>query len=441
MAALLEPLPATPACIAGVAARLQALVDWERGPRGAMRVDLAPQRDLLARLGEPQRRFRSVHVAGTKGKGSVCALIEAGLANAGWRTGRYASPHVDHVTERICHAGRPVAARDFERWAAQALDARDAACRDGTPGARASWFDVITAAAFTSFAEARLDWAVVEVGMGGLLDSTNVIEPELALVTNIGFEHVEVLGPTLADIAGQKAGIVKPGRPVLTPLGDDSESGRVIAQRAAALGAPLIVCAELQRLGLQARNLGLARHALDALGRLGHRAPATRRPLDGRMLTDALAQQTRLPGRLERLAFAGSAGEPLPLVLDGAHVGFALAGVLQECAALTERHGPPVVVLALGPDKDVPAIVAALSQRVHHVVCTRLGEGRPCRPARELAQRLGDRGVGAVACDDPFDALDRALDAARAASRWLLVTGSLHLVGTLRPRLAGRATP
>ena len=151
-------------------ARLDALTDWERRPRKFMRVGLEPMQDLAARLGNPQRAFRAVHVAGTKGKGSVSALIEAALARAGLKAGRYASPHVESVTERVTLQGRNVNEGALARALTQALDAYEAGRRARTAAAEATWFDLLTAAAFLIFREAGLDWAVVEVGLGGRLD-------------------------------------------------------------------------------------------------------------------------------------------------------------------------------------------------------------------------------------------------------------------------------
>src|SRR5277367_6789841 len=150
--------------------RLDALTDWERRPRNKMRVGLEPMRDLAARLGDPQKSFRSIHVAGTKGKGSVSALIDAALVRAGLRVGRYASPHVERITERVSLDGREIDAGSLARALNSALDAYEGARAAKTPAADATWFDLLTAAAFVIFAETRREWAVVEVGLGGRLD-------------------------------------------------------------------------------------------------------------------------------------------------------------------------------------------------------------------------------------------------------------------------------
>ncbi len=156
--------------LARALARLDALTDWERRPRGAMRVGLEPMQDLVGRLGDPQKAFRSIHVAGTKGKGSVSALIEAALVRAGLKVGRYGSPHVEHVTERVSVDGRPVGDLTLAHGLECALDAYEAARAAMTPGAEATWFDLMTAAALVIFKQAGLDWVAVEVGIGGRLE-------------------------------------------------------------------------------------------------------------------------------------------------------------------------------------------------------------------------------------------------------------------------------
>ncbi|MFZ0605211.1 MAG: Mur ligase family protein, partial [Roseiarcus sp.] len=218
-------------------ARLDALTDWERRPRNTMRVGLEPMQDLARRLGDPQKSFRAIHVAGTKGKGSVSALIEAALAHAGLRVGRYASPHVERITERVSVQGRDVDEPTLARALDRALDGYEAARAAGTPAANATWFDLLTASAFLIFREAAVEWAVVEVGLGGRLDSTNIVDGEIAVVTNIALEHTEILGHTRAAIAGEKVGILKPGAVLVTTLGDDDEAGRVVQARAGELGA------------------------------------------------------------------------------------------------------------------------------------------------------------------------------------------------------------
>lgn len=419
--------------------RLQQLVNWEARSRRTMRPGLAPVRDLLARLGDPQQRLRCVHVTGTKGKGSVCALIEAGLLAAGWRTGRYASPHVEHLNERICLAGVPVDDARLESALTQVLDARDAACADAGAARDATWFDVMTAAAFVCFADAGLDWAVVEVGLGGLLDSTNVVLPELAIVTNVELEHTDVLGPTLQDIARHKAGIAKPGRPLLSGVAPDHPARAVIAERAADAGAPLVEIDLRATTGIAARNLALARRALVLLGAAGHRHALTGQPLAGSDLSDRRAAALHLPGRMQRLQLRHPhTGVPATVLVDAAHVGFAVSAVLDDAGRDAATRSAPVVLLALAADKNAADIVARLAGRVRLVLCTGLPGGRPAWRADQLAALCAAQGLPALAEADPGRALDDAF-ARLGAREWLLVTGSFSLAGDALGRLRALA--
>ncbi|WP_164886882.1 bifunctional folylpolyglutamate synthase/dihydrofolate synthase [Piscinibacter defluvii] len=406
-----------------------------------MRVDLSPELDLLSRIGDPHEQFRSVHVAGTKGKGSVCALIEAGLLHAGWRAGRYASPHIEHVTERVSHLGRPIPEALLAAALVRALDARDAACRDGTAAREATWFDVVTAAAFWSFAEIELEWVVIEVGLGGLLDSTNVVLPELAIVTNVELEHTEILGKTVEAIAVQKAGIIKAGRPVLTPIPSSHAAGRVVRQAAEALAVDL-TCIDLsRRLGLQAANLALARAALRRLGEAGVASPARGTVLGARDLPRSVALTARLPGRMEAFEIEQSKDAvgrrrrgKVKVVLDGAHVGFAIAAVIEELRRDPAYASDAVVLLALGSDKNADDFIGRLETVASHVICTQLPGDRRSWPADELARVCGRHGLVSESIGDPTGAFLRCRELIQGHS-WILVTGSLHLVGAVRSRL------
>lgn len=420
------PLPA-------VLDRLDRLTDWEKRPRGGMRVGLGPMRDLLARLGEPQAALRVIHVAGTKGKGSVCALIEAGLLRAGLRVGRYASPHVESVTERVCLQGRPVEAARLAYALARALDAHEAARRDGTAGSDATWFDVLTAAGLAIFGEAGLDWAVIEVGLGGRLDSTNAVDGEVAVVTTIGLEHTEILGTTRAAIAAEKVGILKPGAVLVTALEADDEAGAVLAARAAALGCPVLRPAGLPEASIAGENAALAALVLDHLGAGGARG-RDGAPLRAGLLDAEARAAARLPGRLEHRVIRTADG-PVPVVLDGAHVPFNLAAVLRDLAVDPDLVGPCTALVALAGDKDAAGFLAVLAQRAATIVCTEMPERRG-HGAAALRALAATEGIEAEAVAMPDVALAHAAEAAARRGGWLLVTGSLHLVGALRAATA-----
>ncbi len=206
---------------------LNRFTDYERMAAVSQpQYTLDRMRRLVKGLGHPERSFRSLHIAGTKGKGSVAHMAEAILREAGFRTGLYTSPHLVHMLERIRLDGRPVPERDFV-WAMNRMEAH---LRRLKP----TYFEIMTAAAFLLFARRRVDWAVVEVGLGGRLDATNVIVPAACAITTIDFDHMEKLGRTLGRIAGEKAGIIKPGVPVVCSP-QRPEAMRVIGRRAAPL--------------------------------------------------------------------------------------------------------------------------------------------------------------------------------------------------------------
>ena len=400
-----------------------------------MRVDLEPARDLAARLGDPQTSFRAVHVAGTKGKGSVSAMIEAALAGGGLRVGRYASPHVEEVTERVSLDARDVDPERLARGLGRALEAYEAARSEGTAASGATWFDVLTLAAFVVFREAGVEWAVVEVGLGGRLDSTNIVEGEVAVVTNIGLEHTEVLGATRALIAGEKAGILKPGASLVTTLPPDDEAGRVVHARAAALGCEIALSEAGAGATIEETNAALAETVLGVMGRRGARTPSGA-PVGPGLLDPEARARARLVGRMERFELGGA--RPLPVVLDGAHVPFNIAAVLSDLARDPALAGPCVAVVALARDKDADGFLAELRRRATRLVCTSVPSatrGRAPEDLRATAERLG---IAAEVEPDPERAFRRGAELAAEAGAWLLVTGSLYLVGALRRDLVGR---
>lgn len=410
-------------------ARLDALTDWERRPRRKMRVGLAPMQDLSARLGDPHKTFRSIHVAGTKGKGSVTALIEAALVRAGLAVGRYASPHVERVTERVSLGGRDVDDGALARGLTRALDAYEAARRERTSGADATWFDVLTSAAFLIFRDARLEWAVVEVGLGGRLDSTNVVDGEIAVVTNIGLEHTEILGETRAKIAAEKIGILKPGAVLVTTLDRGDEAGRVLQARAGELGCPVVFAGPPLGATIEETNVAIARAVLDQLGRKGVRTRAEE-PVGADLLDAGARADARLIGRMERHDVeVGSTC--VPLVFDGAHVPFNLAAVLADLGRVPELAGPCVAVVALAADKDARGFLTELGRRVATVVFTGLPSTNRGRSPADLQAIARTLGLASEVERDPHRALRRGLELAAKARAWLIVTGSLYLVGKL----------
>ena len=419
-------------------ARLDALTDWERRPRNTMRVGLEPMQDLAGRLGDPQKSFRSIHVAGTKGKGSVSALIEAALAHAGLRVGRYASPHVERITERVSVQGHDVDEPTLARALNRALDAYETARTAGTPAADATWFDLLTAAAFIIFAETQREWAVIEVGLGGRHDSTNIVDGEIAVVTNIALEHTEILGHTRAAIAGEKVGILKPGAVLITTLGADDEAGHVLQTRADELGSRVKRTRLDASAPIEQVNFALAAAVLGELRRKGVSARFGE-PVGAALLDADTRAAARLPGRMER--FDVEIGQRrLPVVMDGAHVPFNIGAVLRDLALAPDLSGPCVAIVALAADKDAEGFVVELAKRASVIVFTDLPGSSRGRAPTELQAIANSLGLASEVEPDAKRALKRGLEMATQANAWLLVTGSLYLVGALRGAIGGAAS-
>ena len=442
--------------LAAVLARLAVLIDWERRDRSAlalqsMRVDTGPARALCALVGAwplpaDARRPVVVHVAGSKGKGSVAALVEVALASAGWRVGRYGSPHVERLSERFVIEGREVDDGHLAAALEEVMDARDGALGPDSAVAASTWFDVLTAAAFLLFARADLDAWVVECGLGGRLDSTNVLTGDVAVITNIELEHTAILGATRGEIAAEKAGIFKAGaRAVVGLMAPDRPGGRpelgqgerdpaseAVARIAAALGLPTVWRPKVRAESFDQHNRALAGAVLDALGSGGQRDRAG--AALGAHVVQALPPGAgRLPGRCERLTVAG-----VPVVLDGAHVATSLGALLDQLEGDPTLPGPPVVVLGMGKDKDADALLKCLVGRVDSVLCSSAGVG-PYLAPEVLATKAQALGLETQTVPDPRRAVQIALGA--ASGRWVLVTGSLHLVGAVRPSLLQPAHP
>ncbi len=413
---------------AAVAARLEALVDWERRKRASMRVSTDPERRLLELLGHPQRGLRVVHVTGSKGKGSTSALIAAGLAKAGLRVGRYASPHLERLNERVVVDGAEVG--DAQLYAAleRALDARDALVR-ASPEVDPTWFDVVTAAALLAFRAENVEWIVAEVGLGGRLDSTNVLDGEVCVITNIELEHTAVLGDTHHAIATEKAGILKRGCTLVTGVPSGSEADAAIRARADELGVPILRPLEgAGELATPERNRRVACEVLEELGR--RRVAGSRgERVSGARLDPETAAGAALPGRQERFSVGG-----VPVVLDGAHTPESVGALLSDLGRDPALAGRPTVVFGLAKDKDLAGILKRLAPATERSFCTSIGTDLH-RSAAELAEALVQAGASATAATPPAAALEQALIHARARGGWVLSVGSLYLAGVLRPQL------
>ncbi|MGR9203115.1 bifunctional folylpolyglutamate synthase/dihydrofolate synthase [Rhizobium leguminosarum] len=416
-------------------AELNQLTNWERRPRGDMRVDLEPMRDLARRLGDPQNSFRIVHVAGTKGKGSTCALIEAGLARAGFSVGRYASPHVMHITERVSIDGRPVGEERLADALGAALSALKDARREATSGQGATWFDILTVSALLIFRSERVEWAVLETGLGGRWDSTNIVQSDVAVITNIDLEHTEILGKTRAAIAFEKAGIIKRGAAVVTLLPEADEAGAVVSARAAELGCAVRRPTVPADATIEQRNVAVAGTVLDVLGKMGvmtKGASAMAEPLGEQLLDPSTIATARLPGRLEKIAVDTSHGDnaKVNVVLDGAHVPFNLAAVLSDLSQEEKYRAPCIAVVSIADDKDAAGLLSTMTRHDISIIFTTVGaRSRSPEQLKTIADTLG---LLSIVMLDPLEAYQEALAGATESGAWVLVTGSLYLVGIIR---------
>lgn len=406
---------------------------------------LDTMRALVSEMGHPERAYPSLLIAGTNGKGSVAAYCDAALRASGLRVGRYTSPHLVHVRERITLDGRAIGERDFARAVRLVRDAAQRLVARGVLEAHPTFFEVLTAAAFERFREARVDVAVLEVGMGGRLDATNVAEPLASAIVSVDLDHQVYLGRTLAAIAGEKAGVMRAGRAcVVGPLADAARG--VLRSLARARGARLVEASRGVRLTPappaagargptaltiatpRARYLGLrplpGAHQRDNLLvaiRLLEEAKRAGLPVDLARVAEAVGT-TRWPGRLQRLP-----GRPT-LVLDGAHNP---AGA-RALAAHLEGGPPHVLLFAAMADKDVRGLARALFPPACAVVLTTPRVSRAATP-EALARRAGRLARGARREPGVARALALARRLARAHGprTEVVVAGSLYLVGAV----------
>jgi len=433
--------------LARVLANYDRLVDWERRNRSAMKVDIEPLRDLLHQLNHPQKKFRTIHIAGTKGKGSVGALIEAGLHRAGLTCGRFSSPHVERITERVTFGGQEISESMLARMLNWAWLVRERALLNSESGGNTTRFDLETLAAILAFVEARVNWAVIECGLGGRTDSTNVIDGEVCVLTNVELEHTAVLGTSHSAIAFQKVGILKRGATMITGVAPGSVAGEIVSAEAQKIGCPVVFCLPQPGETIAEINTRLAQNVLDEIGRRSVSAQGPQfsgRPIGGWLLDEATQLKAGLPGRMEGFELPVSGGitgfrdsKRIPVILDGAHVPFNLAAVLRDLRRVRELAGFFAVVFGTGRDKQASAMLELLKQnRVDAVICTQAGSDVQPWTSHELCHLAGELGLTTEDIPKPRDALMQAL-ALIAGRGWILVTGSLRLVGEIRPIMRG----
>lgn len=387
---------------------LADLIDNERQVgffSGRSRPDPGAAAALLAALGPLARPRISIHVAGSEGKTSTTERLVAGLAALGLRTGGFTSPHLVTPLERLRIDG---ALPPVEAVAVAATRVREAVDRVlAAGGGRPTWFDALVAVARILHETLAVDAVVWETGLGGRLDSTRAVPADLCLITSISLEHTAVLGDTLAAIAGEKAGILRPGAPVVLPAGLDEEAAAVFRERAGALDCPLVTVASVPGAPPQERAADLARGALEALADRGLLA----RPLDAGLEA------------LRRAAPTGRAQVIGDVLYDGAHS----AASIDELAGLLAPLSPGPVVFATTAGRDALAMARRLLPVAAPLLVTAVDGPRRVDP-HELVAALG----AGEAVPDPSAALARARQLLPAGGR-ITVTGSLYLVGRLLP--------
>jgi dihydrofolate synthase/folylpolyglutamate synthase len=403
--------------------------------------------ELSRRMGDPHRRFRSVHVAGTNGKGSVCAMLYTTLRAAGYRTGLFTSPYLVDFRERIQADGTLIPYEDLARIASRVKDAVGGMLSDGWN--HPTEYEIVTVIGFTYFAELGLDVAVIEVGLGGRLDMTNIITPELSVITPISLDHTQILGDTVDQVAYEKAGIIKPGIPVVSAP-QEPEAAQVLRDAARERGAAIAFAeredVRIQKADLigqtldfrvdgqwetgyaiplvgphQAQNALTARLAVDLLRRQGYVIPE-----------DALREgfsRAYWPGRVE-------VAEHSPLViLDGTH-NPAGAIALRDAVSPHLKGKRVVLVMGMMADKDVSQVAAILAPLSACAIATRVDNPR-AMDTGSLSNILGTH-IPTQSVEDPMKALDLAKEMAGKGGA-VLVTGSLYLIGAVKECLGQTA--
>jgi dihydrofolate synthase/folylpolyglutamate synthase len=432
-----------------------SLADYERQRivrYNSQNFDLERMRTLLKKLGNPHQQFRSVHVAGTKGKGSTCAMVASMVQAAGYKTGLYTSPHLNDIRERFQINGEMISQADFARLVKQ-IEPIVARMRP-TP----TFFDVLTAMAFKWFAEQKVELAVVETGLGGRLDSTNVLKPEVSAITSISKDHMAQLGNTVAKIAEEKAGIFKTGVPAVT-VQQDPEVEVVLKRVAESVGTPLDIAgksiefsyrfessrlqgphnriclstpnSKFEHLAVpligehQAINCGLALSIIDRL--------KTR----GLVISDARAMEglskTFVPGRMELLS-------QMPRILvDCAHNAASVDAMMRAIG----QHIPydsMVVIFGCCADKDVSGMLERITSGADKVIFTKVNNIRSSDPSELAAQYIEQYGKMAQVASTLEDALAIAYRAVTKEDL-ICITGSFYLVGEAKKVIAAQQAP
>jgi len=426
----------------------------------AARAGLRRCRRLLDELGHPEQSFRTIHVTGSTGKGSTTSMIGSILEAAGFRTGYFRSPHLQSYTERVALNGEDISEQAWEASFNQVWPVVEAMRENRLPGydlGRPSLFEVLFALMAVYLRDVHAEWAAVETGLGGRLDPTNVLQPDVAVVTNVSLEHTQILGSTVREIAIEKAAIIKPSSAAVT-ASTNPEALSVIEERARAVEAPLTivgrdVSVDVRRHSITGQDLALrlgpsilevalslagtfqATNAATAFAAL--KALPSGVPDGGPMVEDAAIVQglgrARLPGRFELIS-------RVPMVLvDGAHNP---AGARELACSVRELVPDRRIVLLLAAmaDKDLGGIAEHLGPLSESIVLTRAPGTERAASVDSLVRVFGGPSQQVAAEDDVDRALGLALERMGPQSL-LLVTGSLYLVGYVRHRILEKGLP
>lgn len=423
----------------------EQIIRWLFGLQGVgMKFGLDNIRAMLEAAGNPQKSFRAVHVGGTNGKGSTSAMTAAVLAAAGFKTGLFTSPHLIDFTERIRVNGAMIPERDVIRLAKhfRAIAAQRAI--------NVTFFEVTTAIAFEYFREHGAQWAVIEVGLGGRLDSTNVIMPEVSAITNVAFDHEAYLGDTIEKIAGEKAGIIKHGVPVITAA--KGAALDVIRGMAAEAGSPIYVFGEdfrvenvtLDEAGIALDYLGLRKDCNRISSSLAGRYQAGNIAValavcetlisSGVSITEEHVRtglKVNWPGRFETVA-----GHPA-IILDAAH-NPAAARALAETIAERFGTGNVIAILGVMKDKNIEEVIAPIAAVSRRVIVTSPKYARAASPTDMLSIAMRHSPSAQAA-----PSVGEALDAARRMAGpdgVIVVTGSFYTTGEAKELLGHTGT-
>lgn len=439
---------------------LYSFIDYEtmRQPRTAAHFDLRRMDELLTRLDNPHLKSRTVHIAGTKGKGSTAAMIASVLTSAGYKTGLYTSPHLTDLRERFRINGELISEKAIVELAGRLKPEVEVVNQEARYG-KLTTFELLTALGFLYFAQERVDFQVVETGLGGWLDATNVVRPEVCVITTIGLDHTDVLGDSLAKIAVEKAGIIKPGSVVVSSP-QPNEAACVIEERCLEYNVKLIRVGKdvtWQGLGFEADrqlfevNGRLASYdvALPLLGSYQQEnaaaAVATLEVLtekDFNITRDDIIiglEKVSWPGRFQVLG-----QEPL-VVADGAHnpaaihqLKLSLANYVKNCIGY-RKNGKPfdkaILVVGASADKDISGIVSELFLLFNEVIVTRSRHPRSMAVDTIVAE-FGKYGLGTHVTQSVPEALSQALSLVGEGDL-ICITGSLFVVGEAIEYLTG----